>query len=420
MSVTESPLQLAVLAVVAACLVTAGAFLAFGGDEQTAAPEPVGQNASERYSSVDSVSANVTTVFRGPNETTRTEMVVKMRPGTGYFYQRVIDHETLGTREIYANGSVLSIYDPEENEVTRLNGYSEQTVSGNMSERLGKLFSEINEQRGASDGDGSEESVSPLPSLPADTTTSGPADNASAANVAEYDVTYLGTDTVDGRDAHVVRIDGEFRDRGPEVSHLTQTLWIDTEWYVPLRNHQEWESNGETYELESTYSNVEFNAGLDDSTFEFERPEDATVIEQEVLETEYGSPDELRASAAMTLPTPDLPSDFSFQEASRTAGTVRTLSMTYENDSARIIVSKQNSTEVRTRDYAERITVDGRTVRYTSVRAAHIASWDCGGDRYTVLGRGISRSMLLDVVASVECETSGEERTGGQERRESE
>jgi outer membrane lipoprotein-sorting protein len=214
MSVTESPLQLAVLAVVAACLVTAGAFLAFGGDEQTAAPEPVGQNASERYSSVDSVSANVTTVFRGPNETTRTEMVVKMRPGTGYFYQRVIDHETLGTREIYANGSVLSIYDPEENEVTRLNGYSEQTVSGNMSERLGKLFSEINEQRGASDGDGSEESVSPLPSLPADTTTSGPADNASAANVAEYDVTYLGTDTVDGRDAHVVRIDGEFRDRG--------------------------------------------------------------------------------------------------------------------------------------------------------------------------------------------------------------
>lgn len=418
MPLFESPLQRAVVGVLAVFLVSAGMFAAFGGDTDASVPEPIGQNAAEKYAEIDGVSATVTTEFEGPNSSSRIVMAVKERPGTQYTYQRTVEG-TGNDTEIYVNGSAMWMYDRDAGTATRQSLPDQLESQGSTGDQLDDIFARINERRGVTDGDDADDrGVSPLPVVASPAST-GPSVDRPPANATDYDVSYLGTDAVDGRETHVVRINGTLAggnatDLG--VTNVTQTLWIDAERFYPLKYDQRFRLNDEHYEINMTYENVTFDPGFDESTFEFDPPENVTVEEQSLPETtSHDSREALAAASTMRVPDPDLPSDFEPEGFRRTAGSYRSVSLEYANATAEISVTKMNRTAANGSDDAERVTVDGRTVRYSEFGSVRMATWECEERRYSVLGRNASRSLVLDVAATVECE-----RADGQERIDSE
>lgn len=397
----QTPLQRAAVAVAVVCLATAGIYVAFGGDAGTA-DEPIGENAAERYESIEGVSANVTIVMETPNGTDRMRLHVKQRPGTRYIYQRVYD-DSGGYRETYANGSVMWQYDPQAGEATRLTLDEGSFEGENMSEQLGELFAQID--AGGDDGDdGPKRGVSPLPEPPGPVTSDPSVGNVAPPNATEYDVSYLGTETVDGRETYVVEINGTLRGRGEMLlSNVTQTLWVDSERYFPLKYHQTWDRPDGSYAVTQTYSNVTFDPGLNDSTFEFDPPENVTVNERTYPDVEsYDSRAALVEAADVEVPDPDLPDGFSLQGARRIDGADESVSLTYGNGSAEVVVTVRNAT-YDGNGTGEEVDVNGRSGTYSEAGSMRVLTWTCDGRTVSVSGDGLARSSLVRVAESIGC-----------------
>ncbi|THE66018.1 outer membrane lipoprotein carrier protein LolA [Salinadaptatus halalkaliphilus] len=116
-----------------------------------------------------------------------------------------------------------------------------------------------------------------------------------------YDLEYRGTETVADREAHVLAVEATNESVADGISLLVgdtefvyaletvepsddlavteQTIWIDTEYAYPLKETVVAEVDGETYEYSERFEDITFNDGLDDQTFAFEPPENASVEE---------------------------------------------------------------------------------------------------------------------------------------------
>jgi outer membrane lipoprotein-sorting protein len=123
-----------------------------------------------------------------------------------------------------------------------------------------------------------------------------------AEKVEKYDLEYQGTEQIAGRDAHVLDVEAknetvengisaiigdtkyvyalETSDPKEELQAVEQTLWIDSEYDYPLKERVVFEEpNGERIVMTERFVSVAFNTGLEDETFAFEPPENATVEE---------------------------------------------------------------------------------------------------------------------------------------------
>ena len=115
-----------------------------------------------------------------------------------------------------------------------------------------------------------------------------------------YDLEYLGTEMVADRETHAVDVDLkeeavadgvsvligsteyvyalETVEAPDELNIVEQTVWVDDEYDYPLKERMVFENtDGERYEMTERFETVSFNDGLEDETFEFEPPENATV-----------------------------------------------------------------------------------------------------------------------------------------------
>ncbi|MDJ1433541.1 DUF2092 domain-containing protein [Halostagnicola sp. A-GB9-2] len=115
-----------------------------------------------------------------------------------------------------------------------------------------------------------------------------------------YDLDYQGTEVIADRETNVLDID--LKDEGvedgisvligsteyvyaleavdvpDELNVVEQTVWVDDEYDYPLKERMIFENaDGERYEMIERFETVSFNEELDDETFEFEPPENATV-----------------------------------------------------------------------------------------------------------------------------------------------
>ncbi|SEQ46057.1 LolA family protein [Natrinema salaciae] len=116
----------------------------------------------------------------------------------------------------------------------------------------------------------------------------------------QYDIEYRGTERVAGRETYVLDVEAknetveegisaivgdtkyvyaiETSSPRRELETVEQTLWIDTEYEYPLREKVVFEEpNGERIVLTERFESVSFNTGLEDETFAFEPPANATV-----------------------------------------------------------------------------------------------------------------------------------------------
>lgn len=334
-----------------------------------------------------------------PNET-RLEMVA--RPDTGEFRGEVHAPEGQAGTIMVSNGTTMSLYNRTANEVRIVDVSGLTDLNDGSMDSVVAVFEHLNAQSANAE---TPEDVSTLPVIPAGA-SGGAGSVTSLPLYGNASFTYEGTGTVDGRDAYEVRVVPQ--DEEPLVSNYR--LWLDAEWYYPLKTTGQVEIDGTNRTVSMVYRNVTFNPGVADETFEFEPPANATVVDAGNTSFEdYESRADLAAGANRTLPEPSVPSDFEFESGIRfDQDGGEQVSLRYENDSARVSVMVQPNGSASASPAGEVIEVDGRSATITTIADTIAVRLRCGTETYVVTGT-VSRETATDVAASLVC---GDEATG--------
>ncbi|MDS0260300.1 outer membrane lipoprotein carrier protein LolA [Haloarcula sp. S1CR25-12] len=354
-------------------------------------PPPVDVNVSERYQSLDGIEATRTTVIeRNGTVQSRTAYDATTVPTTGERRLRLSSGTSRYDLRV-SNGSVLWLHDEDRAVVTRirLSGPSPTTGTADRVQRL-LVRANLTATSAASD---TRPAVEPLPVVPEDTSPGGPGLDT------EYTVRYGGNETVDGRETYVVHVTP-----GPNQSEAgyRQTLWIDTEWFYPLKRQTTWRDDGTRTELTTTYTDVTFNPDIPAGTFTPEIGPNTTVEPTDAPETQvYRRPSALRANTTVPVPEPTVPPSYELAYATHTDGSVQGVGLRYVNQTSWITVSKYNFT-YPVPDGGERRYIDGRPALLTRGSTVTL-SWNCGTYRYTLRGSGVTADLLVAVARSVGC-----------------
>ena len=367
-------------------------------------PEPrqIGANASDRYAAVDGINATRTTVVRDGNETVRSVHHVSLRPTESWFRERLVIGDDPYNNLTVSNGSVMWWRNRHTGNVTRLNLSStdlpEERTQG---DRIEELFAELNvTESTTSTVATATPGINPLPSVPQSGGGGQTGETSDTIRSAAFGVSYNGTETVDGRTVYVLHV---LPSNESLVAQYEQTLWVDTEYFFPLRRHTEWIADGERRSRTVTYENVTFNPGLDDAVFEYDPPANAAVDrkDQPRIDT-YTSTAALRAETNVSVPEPTLPPTFTLEYATETDSRgIQNIALRYANTTARITVTKSTRGGSSEGDWQE--TVAGQSAD-VHVGSTNYVTWSCDGYYYKVFSDGIEPGTLVDVAYSVGCE----------------
>ncbi|MFT4921753.1 MAG: outer membrane lipoprotein-sorting protein [Haloarculaceae archaeon] len=351
---------------------------------------PTEKEVEQTLADLDALEATVVSSFNG----TTTERRTLMEIGTGKTRSRT---QVGGTENLFvSNGSTAWRYNRSSNtvRVTHISN-SGQQFNGSYAESMSSVFASLN-----AGSDSSDAEVIQLPIIP---TSGGDSPQPVTGSIEQFgnaSLTYVGTETVDGRETYVV--DVAPRERSASTN---MTMWIDQEWYFPLR----WNSTISTGDDEQTvtisYRNVTFDPEISPGTFEFEPPENATIIEQTFASQSFDSREKLEAATEMTVPTPDVPDDLAFESGIRfdNNGSVST-TLQYTNGSATLRVTKSESivNDAGLPD-GERVEIDGTEGVIRSFGTTTSLVWNCGGYRYSVAGE-YPEETLRRVGTSIGCQ----------------
>ncbi len=173
-------------------------------------------------------------------------------------------------------------------------------------------------------------------SYDADTNEAVVRDPSTTANVTEgLEPTYVGTDTVAGREVHVVdvAIENESVERGidvlvgdtrfvypieteeRDVALQRQRLWIDREYGYVLKQHEVYEDpDGSELEVTATFEEVSFGERIDDDRFEL--PDGAEVVDPDPEQWEFEDRAEADETTPFALPDAEFPDEYELRAVS--------------------------------------------------------------------------------------------------------
>jgi outer membrane lipoprotein-sorting protein len=370
-------------------------------DTDDTTPDRIGENAAERYAAIAGLNATRTTVIRDGNETVRSVHRVSVRPNEGWFRERLVTGDDRYNNLTVSNGSVMWWRNQATGNVTRLDlsdtDLPEERTQG---DRIEELFERLNvTEATTSTAATATPGIDPLPSVPQSGGGQG-GETTDAIEDAAFGVSYNGTETVDGRTVYVLHVQP---DNESLVDEYEQTLWVDAEYFFPLRRHTEWKTDGERRSRTVTYENVSFDPDLDDAVFEYAPPAEAPVErkDQPRIDT-YSSTTALRAETNVSVPEPTLPPTFTLEYATEMDSRgIRNVALRYANATARITVTK--STRGGSSDGDWRVTVAEQPAD-VRVGYTNYVTWSCGGYYYKVFSDEIGPGTLIDVARSVGCE----------------
>ncbi|MDH5021331.1 LolA family protein [Halobacterium rubrum] len=391
----------------AALLLVSGcaAVLALDGDGEPAAP-PSGDEVAASFQTLDSLTATEVRTVETNDTTNRTRATVKLAVGDDprgvERFRRVVAPEADSGDVVAWRGAEVVVYDASEAEATR---FPRPVIPAQFADR-GEFYARIAEA--ARDGETiTADRVSPLPVVPASDRTR-PVGDA----VEGYEVEYLGTETVSGRTAHGFRLSAVT----DAALTANRTLWLDAEYYYPLRSARTAAFENETYHVQSALRDVTFDADLDAGTFAWSPPSNASVETLGVGEDAYDSRAVFVDDAPMSVPRPDVPDGYAFEHGRVLDGDNYTQVVTEyasQRDSAgsMLAVSKyapDNETtaseDASPLSAGESVTVAGRSATFLRTEYATAVQWRCGDVRYTVLATDLEKASVLRVAASVACE----------------
>lgn len=146
------------------------------------------------------------------------------------------------------------------------------------------------------------------------------------------EVKLLGSDKVDGRDCYVIEVIPKNK-----TFYVEQKLWIDKEYWYPLKieiNYGEFNSTIE-------YKDVKFNTGIPDSFFEFKPPKGAKVVEQSISPPKKLSMEEAQKQVNFTVIVPKYTAGFKFDYAYVFKfGSREMVSLYYTKDGRKLVITE--------------------------------------------------------------------------------
>lgn len=398
MAPARSPLQIALLVVAVVALVTAGGYALLTDESQRPSQAAI-DNASERSAALDGFAAvRETTVRMGGDNTTGTVQRVVARPGTGKYRAEAVGGTTSGYDLTVSNGTTLWLYDRENETVRRVsidNGGNNTGVvlSGQYVERvMDAAFDDSNETTSG---------ISALPMVSSGAREPQSGELPTNGSSLRLNASYLGTEETNGRQTYVFELTQS--DSG-QIENYSARIWVDAEWFVGLRQRTNFTFDGTRYVSETEFRNVTFDPDLGDVSFRFEPPADANVTTVSGPSyTQYESRDALASNASLSVPDPDLPGEFEFDQGALTEGQGRSVTLQYTNGSASMSVTVRNSTDAAASEGTD-VRIGETTGRLDTFGATSLVSWQCEDRSYTVIGSNVGNETVVDVAESIGCE----------------
>jgi len=240
---------------------------------------------------------------------------------------------------------------------------------------------------------------------------------------------YEGSETIDGRKAHVIETKPPTDDIGPAISlvvgettfvvplratgdpdamDVTRTVWIDDEYRYPIKERNTVSIDAETrHELTVTYEDLAIDTGLEPGTFTYEPPKDATVVPDG--SKPKGVFESRAAATELTpydLPEPDVPASYTLDrvtvvEKAERFGTTTTLWYNDPNVVARELYVAVREVQRFNPDVLEAIEIDGHTA-YRRDGGIQSVFWSCDDLNYEVSSL-IDDTPLLEIASSIGC-----------------
>ena len=378
---------LVVLALVAV-VTLAGCSLLFGNGNDGGSL-PSGEEAAEQYLSLEGYSATVHYEYSD-------------RPDRRAFVREDVDdgrsrvdwlapQNRTGSIQIY-NGSTVVRYNATENEYVRIDTTDIESYE-HGADHL-KRSIEAAREEGTTTVD-QPPGGAPLPKVPQGNT--GERDSMGA-----FKVSYEGTETVAGREAHVISYEaiGE-----AENGTVSQTVWLDTDHFFTLKSKQVSRFDGTKSTFTLRLSNITVEPGFTAADFRFDPPANATLNRSKSYDvTGYNTREALTDAATISVPTPAVPDRFTLFRTIHVVGQNFTaVQLQYQTSNSQLFVTKTSEQSYTNLTAGERVSIGSQTGRYRTSGTRTLVAWRCGEFTYTVTST-VQRSTLLDVARSVECE----------------
>jgi len=389
---------------VVAALVAASGCSALGAAPDAGGGLPSRQEAADRYASLDTVSATVTTVQErnGTATTTVTRKRERLEPWA--YRSRVLSvNRSADARPplvseggfVVTNSSAFVYYDPASGRLNRAE------MDGNEGDDDDPPYPRLvaAAQTGASvERPTATPGVPSLPKVPVD---GGDGNGSAAYRKGTVTVVYAGTETVGGREAYRLELTPD----SPNMSLRSETLWLDTEYLYPLKRHTEFVARGTDYEYATTYRNVTFNPAFDPGVFRVD-PEDVPDSAREVRIDSYDSAAAMAEAVELPVPEPTVPDGFELESASYRSTDPEVASLRYgradadpgAEDEPRIRVFVfEEPTEVTS---GTPIQVGPHRARRSATGDGAEITWVADGHTYRVSG-AVGNETLVAVARSV-------------------
>lgn len=409
-------MRLFVVLAIALPVVLAGCSLAPGTSTTTAdgASVPTGADAASTYGDLGNVTGDLRVRVAYGTETSTASFRFTADVGTRKIRQRVTAPANRSGNLFASNANAYWRYNASR-DVAAKYPHGESTFSstfGTGRQGYGDFLAAALDAAASDE----RETVSDLPQVgvgPAPTVPGGDDGDAwrtpavrPTANVSEYVVEYRGTESIAGRDTYVLRVEPADPD-AVDVENLSITYRVDRETYFPVQVEREARVSGESWRQVLTFSNLEFDAAVPASTYEFDPGPDTDVLDYASGVVRFETREALAANASVPVPEPTVPDGFEFTQGAgielRTSGA----QVVYSNDSTVLIAGRYVDDGIitdRERDVAEDLTVNGHRARYVDLGRTQAVYVYCG--EYVVSGASVGevpRETVVELAASLTC-----------------
>ena len=315
--------------------------------------EQIAQKMKEKYNEIEDYRAEVITEIYQNGENTVNEVELKFKKPDKFW----IKDKNTGIVTVI-NGDTSWEYNPQKNEVRvlRLKGREEKQAEMDF----GSIVRDMTER---------------------------------------YNIKLHGSEKVSSRDCFILELTPK---KGK--SNIKQKLWVDKEYWFPVKMEIEMEILNRTIKSSVLYKNIEFNTGLSDSEFVFETPPGARVVEREIKLPERLTLEEAKKRVDFEVVTPEyLPEGYEFDSAMVSdIGGETSLLLTYKKGSNVIIISEETISQVQSIPNSEEVDINGNKGEIVAIGQSSMVRWRCN-ELLLSISSQLDKEELLKVARSIKC-----------------
>jgi len=206
----------------------------------------------------------------------------------------------------------------------------------------------------------------------------------------KYDVKLVGEEKVSGRDCYVIELKPKDEDYFTD-----QKLWVDKQYWYPLKMEMNYENFSSTIE----YRDIEFNVGISDEEFEFKPPEGAKIVEKELKLPEKLTIEEAQKRVNFTILKPRYTAGFTFDYAMVFEGFVQ---LYYEKGDDVMVISERvgGSGESKSLPNAKKVKISDIEGEVAEVFGARMLKFSLNNVEISISGK-LSEEELIKVAESM-------------------